>query len=47
MYIADVLAVEHLDTKVKDCLVSSLLNIGYLPELIRSLVIFSTKGKST
>ena len=38
MYVADILEVESLSSKVKDALINSLLTIAYLPEIISSLV---------
>lgn len=45
MYISDVLAVPGLDQKIKDSIMSSLLNFAYLPCIINSLVIYDKKGR--
>ena len=45
MYISDILAVKQLNSKVKEVLVNSLLNITFLPEVVNSLVAFGGKSK--
>lgn len=45
MYIVDILAIETLDEEIADMIMMSLLNIGYLPCLVNSLVDMKSGGK--
>jgi len=46
MYIADILAIESLNDKVKDTIMLSLLNFAYLPRLVNSLVVIKSNSKN-
>lgn len=45
MYIVDILAIETLDPEISDMIMMALLNIGYLPNIINSLVDMKSGGK--
>ena len=40
-FIADLLAVESLDDRIKNAVILALLNFSYLPVIVNALVIFS------
>ena len=40
-FIADLLAIESLDERIKNAVILALLNFSYLPVIVNALVVFS------